>query len=58
MSGIKDRSYACKCPSASPSRTSYFLWRATGLGIASELLLTGRQLGAERAHQVGARSAV
>ncbi|KAL4428465.1 hypothetical protein ABPG75_002554 [Micractinium tetrahymenae] len=33
--------------------TSYFLWRAAGLGIASELLLTGRQLGAERAHQLG-----
>lgn len=33
--------------------TSYFLWRAAGLGVASELLLTGRQLGAERAHQLG-----
>lgn len=33
--------------------TSYFLWRLAGLGIASELLLTGRALGAERAYQVG-----
>lgn len=32
--------------------TSYFLWRQAGLGLASELLLTGRQLGAERAYQV------
>lgn len=33
--------------------TSYFLWRLAGLGIASELLLTGRTLPAERAYQVG-----
>ena len=33
--------------------TSYFLWRLAGLGIASELLLTGRMLPAERAYQVG-----
>lgn len=32
--------------------TSYFLWRLAGLGIASELLLTGRTLPAERAYQV------
>jgi enoyl-CoA hydratase/carnithine racemase len=33
--------------------TSYFLWRQAGLGIASEMLLTGRQLSAERAYQLG-----
>ncbi|PRW44561.1 enoyl- hydratase [Chlorella sorokiniana] len=33
--------------------TSYFLWRLAGLGIASELLLTGRTLPAERAYQLG-----
>lgn len=33
--------------------TSYFLWRHAGLGAAAELLLTGRQMGAERAHQLG-----
>lgn len=32
--------------------TSYFLWRQAGMGIASELLLTGRPLSAERAYQV------
>ena len=32
--------------------TSYFLWRLAGLGVASELLLTGRPLAAERAYQV------
>ncbi|GAB4814421.1 hypothetical protein N2152v2_001467 [Parachlorella kessleri] len=33
--------------------TSYFLPRVAGLGIASELLLTGRPIAAERAYQVG-----
>lgn len=32
--------------------TSYFLPRHAGLGIANEMLLTGRALSAERAHQV------
>jgi enoyl-CoA hydratase/carnithine racemase len=32
--------------------TSFFLWRAAGLGLAAEMLLTGRQLSAERAYQV------
>ncbi len=32
--------------------TSYFLPRVAGLGIASELLLTGRPIAAERAYQV------
>lgn len=31
--------------------TSFFLWRAAGLGLAAEMLLTGRQLSAERAYQ-------
>ncbi|KAL4858933.1 putative enoyl-CoA hydratase [Chlorella vulgaris] len=31
--------------------TSYFLWRQAGLGVAAEMLLTGRQLAAERAYQ-------
>ncbi len=35
--------------------TSYFLWRQAGLGAAAELLLTGRQMGAERAYQVECR---
>jgi enoyl-CoA hydratase/carnithine racemase len=33
--------------------TSYFLPRLAGLGIASEALLTGRAISAERAHTVG-----
>lgn len=33
--------------------TSYYAWRTAGLGVASEMLLTGRPLGAERAFQVG-----
>ncbi|KAI3428467.1 hypothetical protein D9Q98_007292 [Chlorella vulgaris] len=33
--------------------TSYFLWRQAGLGVAAEMLLTGRQLAAERAYQLG-----
>lgn len=33
--------------------TSFFLWRLAGLGIASELLLTGRPLAADRAYQLG-----
>ena len=32
--------------------TSYYAWRTAGLGVASEMLLTGRPLGAERAYQV------
>ena len=33
--------------------TSFFLPRLVGLGIASEALMTGRALGAERAYQLG-----
>ena len=33
--------------------TSFFLPRLAGLGVTSELLMTGRQLAAERAYQVG-----
>jgi enoyl-CoA hydratase/carnithine racemase len=33
--------------------TSYFLQRHAGLGVASEMLLTGRAMGAERAFQLG-----
>lgn len=33
--------------------TSFFLPRIAGMGIASEMLLTGSSLGAERAYQVG-----
>lgn len=36
--------------------TSYHLWRQAGLGIASELLLTGRPLAADRAYQVGTQA--
>ncbi|PSC69953.1 enoyl-hydratase [Micractinium conductrix] len=33
--------------------TSFFLPRLAGLGVTSELLMTGRQLAAERAYQLG-----
>lgn len=33
--------------------SSFFLPRVAGLGVAAEMLLTGRQLSAERAYQAG-----
>lgn len=38
--------------------TSYFLPRLVGVSVASELILTGRFIGAERAHKVGLVSEV